>query len=163
MDTGNIPKDILYKKAATAREYEEGRRLFLEYADSLHYDLCFQGFAEEVKAIDRQYSEPSGALLLAYRDSEAIACAGIRRFDEGVAELKRMFVLPDFRGHHIGRQMLEIALRTAKELGYKKILLDTMPSMLQAKKLYLDFGFTEMASYRYNPVEGAVFMEKKLD
>jgi putative acetyltransferase len=163
MDRGNIRKEIVYKKAATAQEYEEGRGLFLEYADSLHYDLCFQGFEEEVKAIDSQYSEPAGALLLAYQDDRAIACAGIRRFDEGVAELKRMFVLPHFRGQHIGRGMLEIALHTAKELGYKKILLDTMPSMLQAKKLYLEFGFTEMPAYRYNPVKGAVFMEKKLD
>jgi putative acetyltransferase len=73
-----------------------------------------------------------------------------------------MFVQPGHRDYKIGHKLLELISSTAKVMGYKKILLDTLPSMTHAIKLYHSFDFKEEPSYRFNPVAGAVFTEKKL-
>lgn len=154
--------NITYKISTTTQDFEAGKKLFELYANSLPIDLSFQDFEEELKSIDKQYNKPKGALLLAYKGEIAIACAGIRELDSETAELKRMYVQPEFRGYHIGQKLLELSVEIAKELNYIKIRLDTLPSMTQAQKLYRAFGFFEIPSYRFNPVEGTVYMEKKL-
>jgi ribosomal protein S18 acetylase RimI-like enzyme len=162
MNTLTIQDDILFKIARTNEEFSQARELFNEYADSLDTDLCFQNFTNELETIDKQYNEPKGALLLAYKNNIAVGCVGIRELDEDAAELKRMYVQPAFRKYKIGRKLLELAIQTAKELNYKKIKLDTLPSMVQAQNLYHSFGFYEIPSYRFNPVQGTAYMEKKL-
>ena len=92
----------------------------------------------------------------------AIGCAGIRKMDKEVAELKRMFVQLEYREHKIGSRLLELAIDIAKGLNYKIIRLDTWPNMTRAQSLYLSFGFYEIPPYRFNPVDGTVYMEKKL-
>jgi putative acetyltransferase len=104
--------------------------------------------------IDIQYNKPKGALLLAYKEKIAVGCLGIREFNIETAELKRMYVQTEYRGHQIGRKLLE--------LKYNKIRLDTLPSMTQAQNLYRIFGFYEIPSYRFNPINGTVYMEKNL-
>lgn len=136
--------------------------MFQQYAASLNIDLGFQEFSEELQAIDKQYNKPTGALLLAYANRMAIACAGFRQIDNETAELKRMFVQPAYRQHQLGKKLLEQILAIAQELRYRRIRLDTLPTMTQAQNLYRAFGFYEIPSYRFNPIEGTVFMEKQL-
>jgi len=153
---------IQYKIAETSDEFKHGEKLFLLYADSLNVDLSFQNFTDELKTINKQYNKPGGALLIAYNGEDAIGCAGLRMINSEVAELKRMFVLTEYNGQGIGKKMLGIIIDIARELKYKKIKLDTLPGMIQAQRLYRSFGFVDIASYRFNPVEGTVFMEKEL-
>ncbi|HYH16621.1 MAG TPA: GNAT family N-acetyltransferase [Flavisolibacter sp.] len=153
---------IVLKVADTAEAFEEGARLFQQYIDFLGLDLSFQGFAAELKTINQQYNKPTGALLLAYKDSRPIGCVGIRALATGTAELKRMFVQPDYQGHKIGQRLLEQILDLAKSLRYQYIRLDTLSYMENALKLYHAYGFYEIPPYRFNPIAGAIYMEKKL-
>ena len=157
-----IKNDILIKAASTKTEFEEARDLFKQYANSLNVDLCFQNFSGELETIDKQYNKPAGALLLAYKNNIAVGCVGIRQLEKDIAELKRMYVQPAYRKNKIGVKLLEFAVGIAKDLNYKKIRLDTLPTMLQAQNLYHSFGFYKIPSYRFNPVNGTVFMEKDL-
>jgi ribosomal protein S18 acetylase RimI-like enzyme len=149
--------------ANTIEQFADGRKIFEEYAASLNFDLCFQGFAEELDNLDKQYNAPTGALIVAYDGNIAIAAVGVRYFSEHTAELKRMYVKQNYRGFKIGRELLAQAINCAKELGYHKILLDTRPSMANAISLYRDFGFIDISPYRHNPYPDAIFMEKRLE
>ncbi len=153
---------ITLQTAVSPEQYDAGRSIFRAYAATLGFDLCFQGFEEELVNIAKQYGPPEGALILAYNGQEVIGCVGVRKFAEGESELKRMFVLPDFRRHKLGETLLLAALRAAKELGYSKMKLDTLPAMNSAIKLYEAHGFKKIAPYRYNPGEGAIYMEAEL-
>ena len=154
--------NISYRLAETGPAFEEAKRLFREYASSLGVDLSFQDFEHELTTIDQQYIRPSGALLLVYDNGNSIGCVGIRKIDLEIAELKRMYVQDGYRGLGIGVELLERALEMARELGYKKIRLDTLQPMEKAQALYRSFGFYEIPSYRFNPLEGAIYMEKQL-
>ncbi|MEO8412845.1 MAG: GNAT family N-acetyltransferase [Ginsengibacter sp.] len=154
--------DIEFKIATTSLEFGDAKNLFQLYAASLEIDLSFQNFSDELETIDKQYNKPTGALLLAYINETAVACAGIRQLDVETAELKRMYVQPAYRQHRLGRKLLERIVAIARERHYKRIRLDTLPTMTRAQNLYRSFGFYEVPSYRFNPVSGAVFMEKKL-
>lgn len=101
-------------------------------------------------------------MLLAYKDEIVVGCAGVREQYQDIAELKRLYVRQEYRSYKIGRKLLELALEIAKELHYNQIRLDTIPSQTQAQNLYHSSGFYEISHYRFNPVEGAVYMEKKL-
>jgi ribosomal protein S18 acetylase RimI-like enzyme len=153
---------ISYKIANTIREFENGKKLFQQYANSLNLDLSFQDFKNELKTIDKQYNKPRGALILAYSGKIAVGCAGIRELDKQTAELKRMYVSTEYRGCRIGLKLLEQCINIAKKLNYSKIRLDTLPNMTQAQNLYYASGFYEIPSYRFNPIKGTVYMEKKL-
>jgi len=154
--------DISYKVASTSLEFEDGKNLFQQYANSLSIDLSFQDFTKELKTIDIQYNKPKGALLLAYKENITVGCAGIRELDIDTAELKRMFVRTEYRRYKIGQKLLELSLDIAKVLNYSKIRLDTLPDMASAQNLYRAFGFYEIPSYRFNPIKGTVYMEKNL-
>jgi RimJ/RimL family protein N-acetyltransferase len=154
--------NIDYKIAETREEFQDGKKLFLQYAASLNIDLSFQHFEEELETIEQQYNKPGGALIIAYNSDHPIGCAGLRRIDTEIAELKRMFVLAGYTGKGIAKEMLGGIINIARELNYKKLRLDTLPDMIQAQHLYRSFGFTAITPYRFNPVEGAVFMEKEL-
>ena len=148
--------------AATPADFATGKRLFLEYAESLGFSICFQNFEQELADIQIQYGAPNGALLLATRDGEAIGCAGVRRWENDVAELKRMYLHPSTRGMGWGRQLLEASLDRARALGYRRIRLDTLPTMQAAIALYREFGFSDIPAYRDNPYEGTLYLEKQL-
>ena len=156
------PETIRFCVARTAAEFDDARSLYQQYAASLNIDLSFQNFAAELSALEAQYSAPTGAAILAYKDETPIGCVGIRENEPGIAELKRMYVQPDYRRYKIGMKLLTLALETATELNYTFIRLDTLASMTPAINLYRSFGFYDIAPYRFNPREGAVYMEKKL-
>lgn len=148
------------KTATLEIEFNAGKFLFQQYANSLSFNLCFQGFENELSKLYIQYNKPTGALLLAYEDDAAIGCVGVRYFENDVAELKRMFVLPEYRKLKIGQRLLDEAINAASELGYKKIRLDTLENMQAALKLYHQNDFYEIAPYRHNPIPGAIYMER---
>jgi GNAT superfamily N-acetyltransferase len=153
---------ITYRIAITPEEFAIAAQLFQEYARSLPIDLGFQGFEHELQDIAGQYAAPSGALLLAYANEAAIGCTGVRHLGPGVAELKRMYLRSEHRGQGIGRELLERCISVARELGYTRIRLDTLPHMAPALGLYRTLGFTPISAYRFNPVADAVYMEKVL-
>ena len=155
-------KLIRFLVASTAEEFADGRILFEAYANSLNFNLCFQGFTEELQTLDQQYHHPTGALIIAYDSEKAIAVVGVRKFDTDKAELKRMYTSPGYRGQKIGYALLDKAIHIATELGYKELLLDTLPEMKAAIKLYHDFGFIESQAYRFNPFDEAIYMKKEL-
>lgn len=157
-----MSKRITYKIATTYPDFEHAKNLFREYAASIGIDLSFQNFDVELQNIDQQYNHPTGALLLVFDNASPVGCAGVRKLDDETAELKRMYVQDDYRGYGIGVKLLEMSLQKARELGYKKIRLDTLQTMKKAQELYRSFGFYEIPSYRFNPLEGAVYMEKIL-
>ncbi len=135
------------------------KKLFLEYAISLDFNLCFQGFEEELARLPGEYSPPSGRLILAYDDGKLAGCVALRRIDDSVCEMKRLYLRPEFRGKGIGRKLADEIVEAAREIGYTKMRLDTVPSMKTAISLYRSLGFVKIGPYRANPVPGATFME----
>jgi putative acetyltransferase len=150
-------------RAATGpHEIEIVRALFGEYAAELRVDLAFQGFAEELATLPGAYAGPGGVLLLAWADDLAAGCVGLRPFAPGACELKRLYVRPAFRGRGLARRLTAAALAEARSRRYVRILLDTLPGMVEAQQLYGTLGFREIAPYRANPVAGAKYMELAL-
>lgn len=138
------------------------KALFQDYADSLGVDLSFQNFASELEAFPSGYVPPDGVLVMALRGNNAVGCIGVRRFEAGVCEMKRLYVRAGERGGGLGRRLCEAALDAARELGYARMRLDTLPDMTAARKLYRQLGFQEIAPYYDNPVEGTSYMEREL-
>ncbi len=138
------------------------RDLFLEYADSLDFDLGFQDFDRELAELPGEYSEPDGRLYIAYDSGKPAGCVALRKIDEGVCEMKRLYVRPGFRGRAIGRVLAERVVSEAKKIGYGKMRLDTVSSMTEAITLYRSLGFVEIGKYRLNPLPDALFLELDL-
>lgn len=148
--------------ATTSADFAAGKQLFLEYAQSLGFSICFQGFEQELADIHLQYGKPNGCLLLVNTEDGLAGCVGVRRWKDDIAELKRMYLQPRTRGRGMGRHLLETALEHARQLGYRSIRLDTLPDMQAAIALYREFGFTDIPAYRENPFEGTIYLEKQL-
>ncbi|GAB1423982.1 hypothetical protein MASR2M16_12160 [Thauera terpenica] len=144
--------------ASDTTELEHVRQFFRNYAAWLGVDLSFQGFADELANLPGAYGEADGRLFFAEIDGRPAGCVGIRRFSEGVCEMKRLYVDPDARGRGLGRQLALQAIKAAQELGYRRILLDTLPMMRIAVKLYRELGFTEAPAYYPTPIEGTIFL-----
>ena len=133
--------------------------LFREYGQSLGIDLSFQRFDEELAAMPGEYAEPRGTLLLARIGDAAAGCVGLRPLEDGVCEMKRLYVRPAFRGLRIGDALARELIEAARLRGYARMRLDTLPSMAPARRLYEELGFQRIAPYRFNPIEGTAFME----
>ena len=138
------------------------RILVQQYVDSLAIDLAFQNFADELARLEQVYTSPTGAMCIARADGDAVGCVGVRSLADGVCEMKRLYVSDVGRGRGLGRLLVSAALRSARELGYVTMRLDTLPSMLTAKALYLAEGFTATAPYYQSPIVGTSFMQVDL-
>ncbi len=155
--------DLLRIVEIQGKEYlAEIGYLFEEYADSLEIDLDFQGFAEELAGLPGEYGPPEGCLLLALWQDQVAGCVALRQFSPGICEMKRLYTKPQFRGLGIGRALCDAIIARARRIGYERMRLDTLPSMETARGLYASLGFKEIEPYRYNPIEGAHFMELML-
>jgi putative acetyltransferase len=150
-------------QAQSPEEIEIARGLFREYAAGLNIDLCFQNFDQEVNGLPGNYAPPSGRLLLANQKEQITGCIALRPFGDGDCEMKRLYVRSAFRGQGLGKQLVTTLLDAAREIGYERMLLDTLPGKMdEAIALYRSFGFREIAPYYHNPVPGALFMELPL-
>lgn len=153
---------MLIRTAGFPEDVELVRMLFREYQSSIGVDLCFQNFESELAGLPGKYAPPEGRLYLAFESEQAAGCAGLRKIEESVCELKRLYVRPLYRGQGIGRLLTVQAVNDACKIGYTRMRLDTLPSMGRAQDLYRDLGFKPIPPYTENPVEGALFLELRL-
>jgi putative acetyltransferase len=150
-------------QAESPAQIAQARELFLEYADSLGFSLCFQSFDQELAGLPGDYAPPDGRLLLAeYRDQLA-GCVALHKLDSGTCEMKRLYLRPQLRGRGVGRALAEAVIAEARAIGYQKMRLDTVePVMPNAVAMYRRLGFVEIEPYRANPIAGALYMELAL-
>lgn len=138
------------------------RALFLEYSQGLGIDLCFQGFEQEMATLPGKYAAPAGRIMLAWDGEAAVGCVALRAVDTQTCEMKRLYVRPGARSLKMGRRLVERICAEAKEAGYRRICLDTLPSMEAAIALYESLGFSAIPPYVFNPVEGALFLCREI-
>jgi GNAT superfamily N-acetyltransferase len=137
-------------------------QLFNEYAEWLGIDLGFQGFEKELVSIAQMYGPPHGALFVLYDNDTAIGCLGLRKIDDGVGELKRMYIREQYTKTGLGKMLLDQSIAVAKGYGYQLLRLDTLNTMIPAMKFYEKHGFYRIPPYYHNPLESAVYFEMKL-
>jgi putative acetyltransferase len=151
-------------QAESSVQVAQARELFLEYAQSLGVNLCFQNFEEELAGLPGQYAPPEGRLLLAECDGQLAGCVALHSWEPGVCEMKRLYLRPSFRGKGLGRVIAEKIIAEARNIGYQRMRLDTIePIMKDAVEMYRKLGFREIAPYRPNPIAGATYMELQLE
>jgi GNAT superfamily N-acetyltransferase len=139
------------------------RSLFLEYAQSLDFDLCFQNFDAELRELPGRYRPPEGRLILCEVDGSAAGCIALKPLEPGVCEMKRLFVRPAFRGRQLGVLLAKHIINEARLIGYSAMRLDTIRGRMDnAIALYSSVGFREIPPYYKNPVPNAFFMELSL-
>lgn len=150
-------------QADSSARIAQSRELFLEYARSLGFSLCFQNFDKELAGLPGEYAPPEGRLLLAEYASRLAGCVALHRLENNICEMKRLYVRPEFRGKRLGRALAESVIAEARSIGYHRIRLDTVePIMADAVAMYRKMGFQEIPPYQPNPIAGAIYMELKL-
>jgi putative acetyltransferase len=142
----------------------QASRLFREYAAALGVDLSFQNFDQERASLPGDYALPDGRLLLAFvgETPEPAGCIALRKIDTETSEMKRLYVRAEFRGHGAGRALARAVIKAAREIGYRRMRLDTLPQMIEAQALYRALGFREIPPYRHNPIVGSRYFELEL-
>jgi len=156
------PSEIRLGVAEGTGDLGHVRELFLEYAASLDFDLCFQGFDGELAALPGAYGPPGGRLFLVSVDGRLAGGVGLRPLEADIAEMKRLYVRPEFQGLGLGRRLGEATIEAARGIGYRHMRLDTIANMCAAQALYRSLGFVEIPPYYDNPIEGTVYFELKL-
>lgn len=153
-------------RACSPADLDATRALFREYAASLSVDLCFQNFEEELAALPGEYGPTRGALLLVNCNGTWAGCCALRPLDTSdypnAAEMKRLYIKPEYRRLGLGRILVEAILDAAREAGYESVLLDTLDEMETARALYEDLGFEEVPPYYFNPIAGAHYLKVTL-
>lgn len=150
----------------TADEIAAVKALFLEYQDSLGVSLCFQGFDTELAELPGAYAPPAGRLYLAQVDGVLAGCVGLRplvsAYNDGRCEMKRLYLRPNCRGFGLGRRLAKLIIAEARKIGYRRLVLDTLADMGEARALYASLGFREIPAYYDNPLPGVLYAELDL-
>ena len=156
----SVVKGLALVQAESPTQLAQARELFREYAQSLGFSLCFQGFDKELADLPGDYAPPDGRLLLAHYDAQLAACVALHKLDPGICEMKRLYLRPQFRGKGLGRALADRIIAEARQIGYQRMRLDTVePVMKDAVAMYRKLGFREIAPYRVNPMPGTIYME----
>lgn len=156
-------KGLSFVQAESPAQIAQARELFLEYAQSLGFSLCFQNFDRELAGLPGDYAPPEGRLLLAQYDGQLTGCVALHRLEDGICEMKRLYLRPQFRGLGIGRALADRIISEARQIGYQRMRLDTVePVMRDAVAMYRKIGFREISPYCSNPIAGALYMELQL-
>ena len=159
----SVVQALRVQEAESQAQIAQARELFLEYAQSLGFSLCFQNFDKELAELPGDYTPPGGRLLLAEFNGELAGCVALHKFAPGTCEIKRLYLRPKFRGRGLGRVLAETIITEARKLGYTSMRLDTVgPVMKEAVEMYRRLGFREIAPYRANPMPGTLYMELML-
>ncbi|MDT8380514.1 MAG: GNAT family N-acetyltransferase [Desulfotignum sp.] len=154
---------MIIKQAATEKEIQAVRRLFREYEVFLDVDLGFQNFDAESAGLPGKYARPDGDLLIGMDGNRILGCVAVRRLEDSVCEMKRLYVRPEARGTGLGRRLAQEIIVVARELGYSLMRLDTLDRLTNAIRLYEILGFRRTAPYYENPLHGVVYWELNLD
>lgn len=146
----------------------EIKELFLEYTEMLVKNdsnfekyLKLQNYDSELEHLSDKYGLSDGRLYIVKVENEVAGCIGLRKIDDENCEMKRLYVRPEFRGHKIANKLVETIIDDAKRIGYRSMLLDTLPFLEGAIHLYKKFGFYETQSYNNSPMDTSIYM--KLD
>jgi GNAT superfamily N-acetyltransferase len=154
---------VSFSQARSAEQVAHARELFHEYAQSIGFSLCFQNFDKELAGLPGKYAPPEGRLLLAEYEGQVAGCVALRKFEDGICEMKRLFLRPAFRGKGLGRVLAQKIIAEAREIGYRRMRLDTVqPIMNDAIAMYRRLGFVEIPAYCVNPEPGVLYMELEL-
>jgi ribosomal protein S18 acetylase RimI-like enzyme len=148
--------------AQTEDHYRRARELFQQYADSLGFDLEFQGFSQELAMLPGEYAPPKGCILLAESAAEIVGCVALRPLEKWICEMKRLYVVAGYRNRKIGRELAGAVIDQARTCGYERMRLDTIESMTAAQTLYRSLGFQPIKPYRYNPLDNPSYFELDL-
>ena len=161
--TRNLFQAVNLVQVQTTEDVECARELFKEYSAGLGINLCFQNFEKELAELPGEYVPPGGRLFLAIEGDQVAGCVALRRLGDGVCEMKRLYVRPEFRGRGLGRELTGAVINAAREVGFDRMRLDTLPGKMdRAIAMYRSLGFQEIDAYYHNPVAGATFMELSL-
>ena len=159
----SVVKGLSFTKAESPAQVARARELFLEYAQSLGFSLCFQNFDQELAGLPGDYAPPEGRLLLAEYEGRLAGCVALHKLSDTICEMKRLYLRPQFRGKGLGRALADRIIAEARQIGYRHMRLDTVePMMKDAVAMYRKIGFKEIPSYRPNPIAGALYMELQL-
>ncbi len=154
---------VSFTEAESRTQIAQIRELFLEYAKSLGFSLCFQNFDKELANLPGDYAPPDGRLLLAEFEGQLAGCVALHKLQEGICEMKRLYLRPAFRGKGLGRAIADRIIAEARQIGYQRMRLDTVePVMKDAVAMYRRLGFREIDPYCQNPMAGALYMELQL-
>jgi putative acetyltransferase len=153
-------KGFSLSQVETPAQIDQVRELFLEYAQSLGFSLCFQNFDKELASLPGDYAPPEGRLLLAEDEGQLAGCVALHKLEAGICEMKRLYLRPQFRGRGLGRILADRIMTEARQIGYERMRLDTVePVMKDAVAMYRKLGFKDIAPYRPNPNPGTLYME----
>jgi GNAT superfamily N-acetyltransferase len=151
---------LQFVQVQSESQIEQVRELFLEYARSLGFSLCFQNFDQELANLPGDYSPPHGRLLLAEFEGELAGCVALHKLEDEICEMKRLYLRPQFRGKGLGRALATRIIAEARDLGYSRLRLDTVESAMQdAVAMYLKLGFRKIDAYCENPMPSALYLE----
>jgi putative acetyltransferase len=158
-----VVKGFSFRPAESPAQIAKARELFLEYAQSLGFSLCFQNFDKELADLPGDYAPPDGRLLLAEFEGQVAGCVALHKLEDSICEMKRLYLRPQFRGRGLGRAIADRIIAEARTIGYQRMRLDTVePVMKDAVAMYRRIGFREIAPYCKNPIAGALYMELEL-
>jgi putative acetyltransferase len=159
----SVVRDLSFLRAESPAQIAQARELFLEYAQSLGFSLCFQNFEKELADLPGDYAPPDGRLLLAEYEGRLAGCVALHKLGDGICEMKRLYLRPAFRGKGLGRALADRIINEARQIGYQRMRLDTVePVMKDAVAMYRRIGFREIAPYCKNPMAGTLYMELAL-
>jgi GNAT superfamily N-acetyltransferase len=159
----SVLKVLTFTQVESPAQIAQARELFVEYAESLGFSLCFQSFDQELDELPGDYAPPEGRLLLVKYEGQLAACVALHKLDSAICEMKRLYLRPQFRGKGLGRALAERIIAEARQIGYRRMRLDTVePIMKDAVAMYRKLGFEDIAPYRANPIAGAMYTELEL-